>query len=124
MPKGVKVVQFADDTQIMVSGRKQDIPLLLQRMETALDVVYQWFCEHSMKLNATKTQMLVIGTPGMLRDVPPVSLRLCGAVTHESRVLKNLGVTLDRHLNFQRHVDAMTRKCVEPFSSPLAMPNM
>ena len=65
-----------------------------------------------MKLNATKTQMLVIGTPAMLRDVPPVSLSFCGTVMRESRIVKNLGVMLDRHLNFQSHIDAMTRKCV------------
>ena len=69
VPEGVKVVQVADDAQIMVSGRRQDLPLLLQHMEIALDSVYQWFCDHSVKPNATKTQMLVIGSPGMLRDV-------------------------------------------------------
>ena len=116
VPEGVKVVQVADDAQIMVSGRRQDLPLLLQHMEIALDSVYQWFCDHSVKPNATKTQMLVIGSPGMLRDVSsremPVSLRFCGTVLHESMTPKNLGVTLFLHLYSESHVDAMMRKCV------------
>ena len=112
VPDNVKIVQFADDTQIMVSGRKQDLPLLVQRMEAALTAVYRWFCDHSMKLNAAKTQMLMLGTPAMLRDVPPVSLRFCGTLIRESREVKNLGVTIDRHLNFQCHIDVMSRKCV------------
>lgn len=58
-----------------------------------------------------KTQMIVIGTPAMLRDLPPVTLNFCGAVITDSRVVKNLGVNVDRHLNFEAHVDAVTRKC-------------
>ena len=31
-------------------------------------------------VNATKTQMLVLGTPAMLRTLPPVVVRFCGNV--------------------------------------------
>ena len=47
-----------------------------------------------MKLNATKTQMMVIDTPGMLRDVLPASLSFCGTVILESMVMKNLVLCL------------------------------
>ena len=43
-------------------------------------------------VNATKTQMLVLGTPAMLRTLPPVVVRFCGNVIADSREVKNLGV--------------------------------
>ena len=31
----------------------------------------------------------------------------CGTTVNESRVAKNLGVTIDKHLNYQSHVDEL-----------------
>ena len=73
--------------------------------------VYNWFCSHGMKLNMAKTQSLVLGTPAMLQGLPPVSLNFLGTVVPDSRVVKNLGVIMDCHLNFQAHVDQVTAKC-------------
>ena len=92
LPSDVTVVQYADDTQLLVSGPKRDIQRLVSSMENALSYVYDWFCHNGMKLNATKAQMLVLGTPAMLRTLPPVVVRFCGNVIADSREVKNLGV--------------------------------
>ena len=55
--------------------------------------------------------MLVIGTPAMLRNLPPVTLTFCSTTITESETVKNLGVTIDRHLSFVSHVDGVARKC-------------
>ena len=111
VPDDVTIVQYADDTQLLVTGKKRDVQQLVNRMEHALSSVYQWFCLNGMKLNAKKTQMLVLGTPAMLRSLQPIALRFCDTVIPDARVVKNLGVHLDRHLNFETHVDQLTRKC-------------
>ena len=111
VPDDVTIVQYADDTQLLVRGKKRGMQRLTTCMEHALNSVYQWFCHNGMRLNAKKTQMLVLGTHAMLRTLPPVTLRFCDTVIHDSRVVKNLGVHLDRHLSFETHVDHMTRKC-------------
>ena len=36
VPDGVRVVQFADDTQLLVSSRKRDMPRIIPLMEQAL----------------------------------------------------------------------------------------
>ena len=107
----VTVVQYADDTQILVSGKKRDLQTVITRMQTALNSMYQWFCQNGMKLNAQKTKMLVLGTPAMLRNMPPVTVNFCGATIPDSRVVQNLGLHMDRHLNYQSHIDALSRKC-------------
>ena len=111
VPDGVSIVQFADDTQLLVSGPKAELSRLIALMETALSTLYQWFCNNSMKVNAAKTQMMVLGTPGMLRNLPTVTLSFCGSTVQDEKSVKDLGVIIDRHLNFQEHVDSVSRKC-------------
>ena len=111
LPSDVTVVQYADDTQLLVSGPKREVQRLVSGIENALSYVYDWFCHNGMMLNATKTQMLVLGTPAMLRTLPPVVVRFCGNVIADSREDKNLGVYLDRHLSFEPHVTYISRKC-------------
>ena len=108
----VTVVQFADDTQLLVSGPKSELCRLVTLMETALATIFQWFCNNGMKVNASKTQMLVLGTPGMLKTLPPVTLTFCGTTVCEEKMVKDLGVVIDRNLNYQAHVDSVCRKCV------------
>ena len=111
VPEDITVVQFAADTQLMVTGSKRDVDRLVARMEDALTRVYQWFCHNDMKLNTAKTQMLVLGTPAMLRTLAPVTLNFCTTTITESKEAKNLGVMMDRHLTFVRHVDSVSQKC-------------
>ena len=107
----VTVVQYADDVQILASGKKHDLPAIVSRIETTFSAMFQWFCHHRMKVNESKTQMLVIGTRPMLRGANDVTVTFNGSQICDSKVVRNLGVMIDRHLTYQAHVDAMTRKC-------------
>ena len=107
----VTVVQYADDVQLLLSGKKQHLPQLIMQMENALETLYQWFCHHSLKVNEQKTQMVVLGTPAMLRNMQPVTISFNGSQIPDSKQVKNLGVTIDRHLNYQAHIDDLTRRC-------------
>ena len=92
-------------------GKKTDLPQIIDRAERAVECLNEWFCTNGMKLNAAKTQVLVLGTPAMIRGLPPVAISVMGAVIPDSRVVKNLGVIMDRNLNFKAHVDHLTAKC-------------
>ena len=70
IPDSVRIVQFADDTQIWTTGKKQDLPPLIDRIESALHRMFDWFCDHGMKVNAAKTEFMIFGTRQMLRNVP------------------------------------------------------
>ena len=52
VPDCVTVVQFADDTQLLISGKKSDLPRIIRIMEETLVTIYQWFCANSMKSQA------------------------------------------------------------------------
>ena len=55
--------------------------------------------------------MLVLGTPSMLRNMPAVTLAFNGNIIPDAGMVRNLGVSLDRHLKFETHIDVMSRKC-------------
>ena len=105
------VVQYADDVQILVTGRKQDISQLVSSMEGFLAVLADWFSTYGMKVNPTKTQLMVHGTKNVLRDLPPIQIRFGSSIISESQTVKNLGVTLDRSLSFEPHINQLVAKC-------------
>ena len=106
------VIQYADDTQILISDVKQNIPSLIQRMETTLVSLSSWFHAHGLKLNASKTEVLLLGTKQNTRSLPPISVRIGGETVQESRIAKNLGVVFDRHLSWDAHVSEVVHKCI------------
>jgi len=73
--------------------------------------MFDWFCEHGMKVNETKTELMVLGTKQMLRDVASVNVRFNQATITSSNHARNLGVIFDRSLDFQPHVDQLVPKC-------------
>ena len=64
-----------------------------------------------MKLSASKTQLVVIGTQQMLRHTPSVSICVGGSLIEESATVRNLGVTFDRSLTFSSHITNMKTRC-------------
>ena len=107
----VKIFQYADDSQLLISGRKSELPRLIQEMELAMQTMQQWFSQNHMKLNAAKTQLLVLGSPQILRGMDKVALAMQDTIIQESDTVKNLGLVMDRHMNFDAHVDQVCRKC-------------
>ena len=106
------VTQYADDTQILISDSKRNLPSLIHRMETTLQALSSWFHAHGLKLNASKTEILLLGTRQNTRGLSPVSVRVGGETVQESPSVKNLGVLFDRHLTWDDHVSAVVRQCV------------
>ena len=105
------VIQYADDTQILVSGKKERLRELVQQVETALEKLLDWFCQNQMKINASKTQLLVLGTKAMLRNVPQISIKFGNSFLTDTKAVKNLGLVIDKNLSFEPHIDYLTAKC-------------
>ena len=106
-----QIIQYADDTQILISGKKDQLPNLITRMESVLGTLFDWFRQNFMKVNASKTQLLVLGTKPMLRNMPRITLNVRGATIEESDTVKNLGLLMDRSLTYEPHINHLSRKC-------------
>ena len=105
------VVQYADDTQILVSGKKSEIQKVVSRMERALCSLDNWFRANGLKVNAAKTQLMLLGSPQNLRTVNDVNVKFRDQHLVPISEAKNLGLTFDRSLSWDRHVSIVTQRC-------------
>ena len=70
-------VRYADDTQVAVTGPRSRLPELRLALETVLDTLGTWFCQHGMKVNAKKTEFLLCGDRRQLAHITYPLLETC-----------------------------------------------
>ena len=64
------VGRYADDTQVMISEPKSNLPALFAHMESALSALGGYFLCNGLKVYVTKLELLTIGTRQNLRSLP------------------------------------------------------
>ena len=105
------IVQYADDTQVLVSGRPGDIGSLVASMERTLFELSLWFGKNGLKVNADKTQLIVLGSRQNIQRLPSVSVKFMGATVAGSPTVRNLGVMFVQNVTFLAHLDDVVRRC-------------
>ena len=56
-----------------------------------LNKICRWCCHNSVLMNPDKTELLVIGVPQLLRQLPDFTITLCGKPISSTPVAKDLG---------------------------------
>ena len=109
----VRMARYADDTQLVISGPKERLPEIRAALETALDTLATYFLQNGMKINAAKTEMLVVGGRSALQaaERDPVRVQFLGETLKPVSTAKNLGVIFDSRLSFEPHIDHVITKC-------------
>ena len=64
-----------------------------------------------MKINAQKTQLIVLGSRQNLQRLPPVTVQFMGAAVTGSTSVRNLGVMFDQCMTFSSHVSDLVQRC-------------
>ena len=108
---GAHVVQYADDTQILLSGKKDSLPHLIATLEQILDSFDAWFHTNGLKVNTNKTELIMFGSRQNCRGLDPISIRFREDTIREGPTVRNLGVIFDKHLTWDSHVSALVQKC-------------
>ena len=105
------LVQYADDVQIAVFGSPRDSSAMVHSLESNLAALSLWFRKNGIKVNASKTQLIVTGTGANMRTMPKIQLQFMGSTVTESSTVKNLGVVFDQTMTFSAHVSDVVRRC-------------
>jgi hypothetical protein len=98
---------YADDTQLYlafnptVPGNEEKV---VERVEACLKDVREWMLIHMLKLNDTKTEFLIIGTPQLCRTTNTRQIQIGEAVINPSKGARNIGVYFDQAMNLKKHV--------------------
>lgn len=105
------VIQYADDTQIILSSNIDKLKDLIQKAEDTLKLAKIYFNANGLMLNAKKKQCIFIGTRRLLSLIPPnTHLMVDGNVITPSTSVKNLGIYFDNHLSFDTHITELIKK--------------
>ncbi|KAK3537219.1 hypothetical protein QTP70_003376 [Hemibagrus guttatus] len=99
---------YADDTQLIFSFPPSDTTTSA-RISACLAAISSWMTAHQLKLNPSKTELLIIaGDPSPAQDL---AISLSNSMISPSATARNLGVTMDNQLSFSSHVTNVTRSC-------------
>ena len=110
LPHG-RLVSYADDTQLLDSAHPDDLASLKSRQETSLLAVQSYFTANSLKMNPSKTTLLLIGTPNSLKKITSFHLNFHDFILKPSSSVKILGVTIDSNLTWEAHISTVVKKC-------------
>ena len=75
-------------------------------MEVSLASLNEWFSAHALKVNTTKTQLMVFGSRQILRNLPDFTISFCDAELQLSAQVRNLGVVFDGALSWEARLRA------------------
>ncbi|KAK3543978.1 hypothetical protein QTP70_032738 [Hemibagrus guttatus] len=99
---------YADDTQLIFSFPPSDTTASA-RISACLADISSWMTAPQLKLNPSKTELLIIpGDPSPAQDL---AISLSNSMISPTASARNLGVTMDNQLSFSSHVTNVTRSC-------------
>ena len=103
---------FADDLQLQMSAPPDRISELLHSMQSFISDVKTLATANMLKLNDNKTELILVSSKRTkhLHSLPTSITKGNAQITFKKSV-KNLGFTLDCHLNMNAHVSNIARTC-------------
>lgn len=108
MKKKGEVISFADDTAILY---EDDSWLKFKsKTERDLSIIKQWFEVNKLTLNLKKTKYLPFASyKSSLPQMGPLAVNNQTSIP-EGDSIKYLGVTVDKHLKWDIHIDVLVKK--------------
>ncbi|GBP40971.1 Probable RNA-directed DNA polymerase from transposon BS [Eumeta japonica] len=106
---GVQLALFADDTALFYGSRNRSTRFTLLPLQRAIDELGQWFRKWRIEVNPDKSASIQFKY-GKIRsrlivDKNTPNLKMLDANIPWQRNYKYLGITLDKNLHFQDHIE-------------------
>lgn len=95
---------YADDTQIYLSFKPQDVSEACELVEKCLAEVRVWMAQNSLCLNDSKTEVIVFGSRHNLAKLPKITLSIGEANVSDVSEVRNLGAIMDSSLSMESHI--------------------
>jgi hypothetical protein len=106
---GCKLMIYADDSALLVSGK--DIPGIEAALTMELEAVHHWLVENKLSLHLGKTESILFGTKRRLRKEDILNVQ-CNGTPIESRAqVSYMGVTLIQALSGEPIINKVISKC-------------
>ena len=106
--KDSKITAYADDTQLMVVGNS--VEEVKQKIEETLSRAQTWFSENSLKINPTKSEVMIFGMKNNNHIDIAVQENGQAKLIKTTSKMKILGVIIDDKLSWESHVKKIRKQ--------------
>ena len=93
---------YADDTQLIHSFRLHQCNNTevdaFSLMQNCISAIRDWMVAHKLKLNDSKTEFIILGTPVQLTKVTCNSIKIGDDSVASCDQVRNLGFIVDKHM--------------------------
>lgn len=100
---------YADDTTIYNSFSINDNAESLALLQSCVYEVIDWYNCNRLKINPTKTELFVSGSPHRLLTFNNLSIEVNGNIIECKQTAKLLGVKFDNFLTFKEHITTVAK---------------
>ncbi|CAG9137764.1 unnamed protein product [Plutella xylostella] len=104
---------YADDLQIYCQSPPQELHNAISRMNCDLNNISDWSKCHGLKVNPTKTQVVLVGSSRLKSKIDWLQLPLIafdGVTIPFADKVKNLGIFIDSNLTWAPQIGEVSRK--------------
>ena len=109
---------FADDLCLIIIGK--DYNMTKQETKKRMDIIENWCSSSGLKISTLKTQVMI--WTKQRNFTPPTYILHKNESIPILESVKYLGITIDNKLNWNEHVDNITKKCLKQlFKARLAI---
>ncbi len=99
---------YADDTALLYADN--NILSISNKLNVELRNVFEWFCRNKLKVNPTKTKCMLFHSRRKFRNDSELLICLNRTEIEQVDNYKYLGLHLDTHLSFDKHIDIIGSK--------------
>ena len=111
----LNIQSYADDTQVYISSspNPKDLKSKIYILEECIKEIRTFFLTHQLKLNDSKTELLIIGTHQQLSkiDIGNTFIEIGNSKIKPSSNIKNLGIIFDQTFTLDSHIKNLNQKC-------------
>ena len=109
--KGCLLVQYADDTQLVITGTIYNLTELIRQAEQILEMTKHYFQMNGLMVNEVKTQCIFVGSRQYISKIPrDTTIKFGSIMIAPSTSVKNLGIYMDQYLLYDIHINEITKK--------------
>ncbi len=95
----MKLILFADDTNILFSG--DTLNELLKEITTEISKLKIWFNSNKLSLNLNKSKVILFGNNKINTQI---NIQIDGVIIERVKEIKFLGTIIDEKLSWKSHI--------------------
>ena len=106
---GMKYHFYADDTQLYTSFSVSDSSTSIELISNCITDIRSWMQSNLLKLNETKTEVILLGTKQQLSKVGNIEISVGNVNIKPCSKVRNLGVIFDCNMTMEEHVNKVCK---------------